>query len=94
MLSFNEFIKENLSIDENRELKISFSLIKDTFYDVDYTLTENDITYSFSGIANMVYDEKGYFEPNYFEDDASEEYYNDNQDIVDEDILKEFGNIV
>lgn len=64
-----------------------------TKYDVDYVYTEDDTMIQFSGSLNPYHTGRDYeyeFEPSWFHDKESEQYYNENWEDIEEEILEKF----
>ena len=75
-----------------KELEIEFEK-RDTFIRVEYSVKIDDQEIEFSGTLKPYHtgrDEEYEFEPGYFTNEASEKYYDDNWDKIEEQILDAF----
>ena len=104
--TFGEFIKENredkpmerpvISITKQIEDERSPSENENPNYDVIYTITINQETFEFSGELTSYNSGRSIeyeFNPSFFIDDESEEYYNDNYESIEEEILEILNNM-
>lgn len=66
---------------------------KEPRYSVDYSYTEGDSMIQFSGSLNPYHTGRAYeyeFEPTWFQDDESEQYYSEHWEDIEDEILGKF----